>query len=446
MRFAFVGPKPIPGCSLPMQARLSDEGHEVAVWIGAPESEEVGEGIVEHKESLPALVAWAREKPSIVVFDECDMGAQADILRRQGLRVMFSSRFNDKLEKDRVFGSDIAKELGLNIPKTIEFGTIQEAIDWAHGHKADHGWVWKTDKYLKADTTFSVDDTADLPRYLEDIRTDYGDDVPSIVQEQLEGVALSTNSWFNGQTFLEPYLGTIEHKRFMNDDIGPSTGCALNLSWAYDGIPKIAQDLHFDKVADMLRRNQAPVGIYDINALIATRDGKPYFLEWTPRMGYDSEPTSLRLVDDLGEFWTQLVDGKLSEAPFATDRFAMSVRLSVPPYPWEVVTSEKKSAHGIPLGGFESVWEDAFMGYGVAKDDDDKYFVADWHGLVGLAIVAGTNLAAMDRELNERAGTIKGYYKSLQYRTDVGRKLIEDIKALDKLGYVIKVSSAREAA
>jgi phosphoribosylamine-glycine ligase len=154
-------------------------------------------------------------------------------------------------------------------------------------------------------------------------------------------------------------------------------------------------------------------------------------------MGFDSETTSLRLLTiPMVEFFEKLVNGRLEEAPFSTAEFAYSVRLSVPPYPFEHHKEDKHSALGIPIEGADGLWEGHFIPYSVGLSDEGQLYVADRWGLVGLSLATGTKLSSLSK-------TVLDYCKDdlrvpgLAYRTDGASKVVEDAKRLRKQGFEI---------
>lgn len=433
MRFAFVS---LEGTSLSYWSRLKDEGHDVKVFIKPRLQKQVGDGIVSKANSFTELVAWAHEKPSVVVFDSSGEGEKAEALRKQGLLVMGGSQFCDRLESKREWGEQFAKTLGIKVPETHPFDTISSTIAWLKSHDDGRTWYFKSDKYIDASTTFGGP-ADEIIYWLENLRGKAGDRIKNIIQEKIDGIAISTGMWFNGTEFLDPVEGTIEHKKFMDGEIGGSTGCSLNVLWFYEKYPKIAERLHFREFAPLFRKFGASPGIYDINAVINKKDGQPYFLEWTPRFGYDSEPTAQRLLHgDLGQFFYGLAAGKAPESPFSTSECAFGVRLSVSPYPFEHLDDVdlKKTCIGTPVRGIDGLWKDHFVAYGIGLDERGETVMKDPWGLVGIATAVGGDLEEMNEEVLD---FIKDDLNipNLQYRTDADKVLSKDIEELRKVGY-----------
>ena len=387
------------GSSLSWQKRLLDEEHEVLVYFDAPKDKgsnqqrHIGDGIVPKATNLMEWLIWG--KGGIYLFDSSHFGELAEKLRRRGELVIGGGEFCDRLEEDREFGFSIARAVGIQLPSHKAFSSIPDALKQLRKLKGEH--YFKTDRYLEASATTSGS-PEHLHRHLSSyVMPTHGVRISGILQEKLEGFALSTARWWNGTAFVGPYEGTVERKKFLTGDLGPNTGCSFNYLWFYDSNePLIAEALHFDKIELMFRRERAPVCMYDINALLSKENGEAYFLEWTPRMGYDAQPTDQLGITELGKFLEALVTGKDVERYFVRSAVYGSVRLTVPPYPAENIDLEHKdSGRGVPLTGLDGLWSKHFIGYGVAYDEMG-YHVADPSGLVGLSGAIGSDPSLFD--------------------------------------------------
>ncbi len=432
MRFAIASQF---ACATSWWARLQDEGHDVRVWIAENSHKTIGDGIVQ-KLSWENLVAWAREGECAMLFDSSGLGAKADEVRAHGIPTLCGGSFMDKLEKDRSFGFRIATEAGMDLPPFAEFRSISECI--AAAPHVDRPVYFKSDKYLGADATHKCENAQELVEYLEGVRAAHGDAMTCMLQAKMDGVAYSTARWWNGRAFVGPFEGTIEHKALMNDDVGPSTGCSFNATWFYDDEnPAIAQALRWENLAAIFRKHDAPAGLYDVNA-VALDDGHAAFLEWTPRLGYDSEMTVARLMPNLGEFLAAVALGT-NLPQVDTESLAYAVRLSVPPYPSEdVKRDEKASPHGkVRIGGTDGLWDKHFIAYCVRRNGDGLE-MASPEGIVGLSLAVGDDLEAMEDACVEYAGEMSNHCSvRLQYRTDGAERIAEDAERILDAGFEI---------
>lgn len=428
------------GLGLSWWKRLKDEGHEVLVFIEEVPPRKVGDGIVSKCQNYAQWVAWGRSTPGTVFFfDISRAGEKADALRKSGQLVVGGCKFFDRLEDERTWSQELHEAIGILHPESKSFSTISAAREYARNNEHPH--VFKSNKYLDASATYMADGPEDMDRYLGYIQHRFGDNISNILQEKLDGFALSTARWWNGKTFVGPFEATVEHKKFLNNDKGSATGCQFNCIWFYqDEYPQIAQKLHWDQLDNVFRKYEAAPGLYDINALLNEKDGEPYFLESTPRLGYDSETTSQKGISDLGKFLYNLAVGLPVDDLFDQERYFCSVKLSVSPYPYEAHLKEmdrEKTCIDIPIWGYDGLWSKHFIAYGLRFDTKMGLVTADPSGWVGLSSAAGSSPTEPFRDCY---GFIDEELKipNLQYRTDALERVEEDIETILDLDYEIR--------
>ena len=441
MRFALYS---VRGGNLWLHKRLVDEGHEVLVYIdkeNGKNSQHVGDGIIPKTLNLGEWTQFARHAGTISLFDFTGKGELADRLRSAGCFVVGAGEFCDRLENDRPFGEAFAEAHGIQAPPSYRFSTLTQAIAFLkkdpkqkHG---DGGWAWKPNQDLGADSTWIDDDTESMMRWLQLCALPkFGDNHTCLLQEKIKGVAVSTARWWNGRAWVGPYNGTIEEKKMMPGDVGPSTGCMLNLVWYYAGAPHIATELQFERLAATFRQKNAPPGIYDINAIV-NRKGV-WFLEWTPRFGYDSEATAQRGITNYAGFLSALVHGTSVDAFFDSNHVYAGVRLTLPPYPLSASDLKEslkpKLARTTPvLDGLDGLWDKFFVAEGLSKGPNG-YVIDDASGHVGVAVSAGSSLKGCCDDLY-------AYLKdtlsipNLSYRIDAEKIIEHDLDEMTALGW-----------
>lgn len=424
--------------------RLQAEGHDVLSYSppdkkGVKDDRRVGDGLIPKAASREQWMSFGlKDDTTLWFFDTTGFGELADRLRASGKRVVGGGTFMDKLENDRGFGTAFAQQCGMSCPPERKFTSISAAIAWLRTNPAqeigDGGWAWKPYQSLGCDCTVVAPDAAAAIDELHNVMLRKGDNHTGIVQERIKGVALSTNRWYNGASFTGPFMGTLEKKKLMNEEKGPSTGCSFNLVWMYESpYPRIARNLNWERLEDHFRRVNAPPGLYDVNAIV-NRHGA-WFLEWTPRLGIDSELASQRGYENLGEFLQRLATGKDVTNLMDPDRLYLGVRLSVPPYPSEDISFEKSPAMGVAIRGIDGLWDKHFVAVGVSNGPYG-YEVADPLGFVGMALVTGTDLDEMGEELMEFCESLR--IRDLQYRTDVVDVITKDLEKMRKAGWPVR--------
>lgn len=413
--------------------RLKDEGHDVKVWIQKQSCKTIGNGLVVKAGSQAELTAWLKEGqragiPSLALFDFSGFGEIADSLRRAGVLTLCGGAFMDRLETDRAFGFEVMRAAGATLPPYQEFASIPEALKHAQT-LGDTPTYFKSDKRLELDATHGADNGPEMAEYLEGLIKKFGRGGACILQQKIEGVPISTTRWWNGMDWVGCYAADYENKKFMNDNVGPATGCSFNVTWFYDDEPDIAKRLRWQGLTPIFQQNQAPPGLYDINAIIS-ENGDAYFLEWTPRLGYDSEMTNAQLIPDLGRFLYDVATGHDPQDP--SGDLAYSIRLSIPPYPWEKGEKyDNTLCAGLELKNVDGLWGGNFVAYEVELTEDEVLQTVGCEGIIGLVAACGSDIEACHEEAVEFAKEIKLSGASLMYRTDGADDCIEAAEKLD---------------
>ena len=104
--------------------RLHVEGNEVKCFIGKPKYRKKLDGMVAKAPSLLAGLAWVGKDGVVISDDETDV---SDI-RRRGYRVVGGNLWIKRLENDRAFQNQIAKQAGVRTPDFHKMTDINEAI------------------------------------------------------------------------------------------------------------------------------------------------------------------------------------------------------------------------------------------------------------------------------------------------------------------------------
>jgi hypothetical protein len=229
-----------------------------------------------------------------------------------------------------------------------------------------------------------------------------------------------------------PYIGIIEHKKFMSGDIGPSVGCSFNAVWFYPEVkPMTAISLNWDRLTELFLKHEAPPGLYDANAILC--NGETHFLEWCARLGYDSEPASQLLIKDLGK-WLWWVATAQGEQPEIREEIALSIHLSVPPYPSEIGRDQKGSPVGLRIDGeVGNLYSDGFIAYEVGVKDGVLTLAAP-SGSVGLSAAIGDSLEELGEQTLDFAKK-KLRVAGLMFRNDAAEMIRKDAETAREEGF-----------
>jgi hypothetical protein len=429
--------------------RLLDEGNDVRVWRGQYKGGSpalltshrlVGKGIVPLCDSWGELLEWCKAgaragEPTIMLFDANKLGKLADEARAAGVHVLGGGTFMDRLEEDRALGRDLAAANGIASPESMPFASVDDCLAFAESGKLNHAVYWKTDTYLEGDATHKCDDAEELIEYLYMVKRRFGSHMPCALEEKLPGFALSTARWWNGKAWVGPYQADLERKSFLPDGVGPSTGCAINAVTFYEeDEPDIAYALKWPAFASHFIKHNAPPGLYDINAIV--QDGKAFFLEWTPRFGYDSEPVGQLLYPDYGRWLWYVATGQGDDvAPPVRKTIALSIRMSVPPAPWEHgERDEKGSAVGTFVRGETGdLWGGPFIAYEL-QQGERTLEVAGPEGAVGLSAAVGGRVSSLAKDVIAFAKDEMNVPGLMFWPSGVRKAIWEDAAACEENG------------
>jgi phosphoribosylamine---glycine ligase len=401
--------------------RIELEGNEVGIFIKDKIYSTVFDGLLPKVEPEKFI-----DKDTIIIFDMSGNGAYADSLKRKGHLVYGGSSFADDLEHDRAFGFDAMKQAGIKIPDSKEFKDWKEACSFIEQHKKR--LVFKpTGSNLPCKLTYVSKDSKELITYLHFVEKHFAKDIESfILQDFIEGEVVSSECFCDGTKFLYPGNHTVEVKKSMNDDLGASTGCSGNVTWADDsnimahGIEKIQS----------LCVKHSYVGQIDLNAVV--NETGVYGLEWTPRFGYDATPTFMELFyEDIGKFYSDIVRGQCDIVPCNAE-YAGSVRVTIPPYPAEPksgVNPEKFSPSiGVPILDWEEI-QDSLYFYEV-QCDEGQLVHSGGVGVIACSIGIGENPKSCMEDAYIPAEKIQ--IPDKQYRTDLCDILPEMVRKVEE--------------
>lgn len=398
------------GCGL--LKRIQDEGNDCTVSIDFKDYAPAYDGILEKTKTVP--------DGAIVIVDTSGLGNEADKLKKKGFKVFGGSAFADRLEQERDFGLSFMQSHGIKTPDTKVFRTFSDAVDWLKKQKGDDTYVFKPNgEDLPCKLTYCGADNDDLISYLRFVQRYFGGKIDDFVlQTFVEGPIVSTEFWVGPNGFIRPANHTVEVKKFLNDDIGPSTGCQGNIVWIAedDDVTSLLEGIEEDIV------KEGYVGPIDLNAILS--DKGPRGLEWTPRFGLDAMPTFLHLIEgDIGKLISDIVNGDVNEMG-VYDAFAGGVRITIPPYPIEPTHDVKKVLQespnmGVPIRDLD---EDSTYFYEVMVQDDE------------LVHSPGTGVIGIVSDCDEKLeGLLDHPYDILescripdkQYRTDLQKVLTD---------------------
>lgn len=399
------------GYGLALKLRLA--GHKVAVWARDKRVVQNYDGLLEKAKDWEQYL----DDKTIVLFDSTGGGRTADRLRARGHFVWAGSVFADQIEQDRALAFELLDQVGVKIPRTKTF------YDWAEGRayakSFDGRLAFKASGKLAEDSeiqTYVSYDAEDMIAMLEYFESAAKHPPEFELQEFICGVCLSTEGWFNGEAFMDPFNHTLEHKSIMNDDLGPSSGCSFNVVWKTNVNRAVEEGI---KLFEPTLREYGHVGPVDLNSVV--NDEGVWALEFTPRMGYDAFPSILELFkEDVGELIAKMARGEQPEQMELEDGFAAGLRITVPPHPSE----EFKPHPGVPVRGFDRSDRPHLYFFDVAFDQTNRLVTTAAYG--NLLCATGKGHSIQEAFELPYALADKARIPEKQYRTDAVNVLYKD--------------------
>jgi phosphoribosylamine--glycine ligase len=414
------------GDGLGLAFKLKDAGHQVAALVKSDKSKKNFDRMMLKFQYMKQAMVWA-DKKTTFVFDSNGNGEVGDRLRMQGYAVFMGSKFADILELDRDAAFEYMGQVGIKFPRTEPFQDWDSGKKFIKGNK-DERWVFKPSGPLAdndAVGSYVAHDSEDMIQMMDYWASVHSGGVEYILQQFLEGVAISTEGWFNGHEWMTPFNHTVERKQIANDNLGPSCGCSGNAVWGWfygdnhiieDGIQKMGPILEEFGYA----------GPIDLNTVV--NEEGVWALEFTPRFGYDALPALLKLYQgDFAELLETVARGEHPKEMSLKRGFGTALRVSVPPYPSE----EFKHVGGIPIRGWEKEHRPDLYFYEVMLDEKNRFVTSPAFGAVAAIQGYGMELEEAFLEPNRLARLARIPEK--QYRTDIVKVLDMDYAKFQRL-------------
>ena len=290
----------------------------------------------------PAALADFAQQEQVtltVVGPEAPLAAGiVDIFRERGMKIFGPTRKAAQLESSKDFAKAFMERHGI---PTARYQTFSDA-DAAHRYIDEQGApiVIKADG-LAAGKGVVVAMTLEeahgaIDMMLSDNR--FGDaGARVVVEEFLEGEEASFIVMVDGKNML-PLATSQDHKRLLDQDLGPNTGGM----GAYSPAPIVTPQLHARVMREIIQptvQGMAKDGIpytgFLYAGLMIDAEGNPKTLEFNCRMGDpETQPIMARLKTDLVSVMEHAVAGTLDEIELDLDRrTALGVVMAASGYP-----------------------------------------------------------------------------------------------------------------
>jgi phosphoribosylamine-glycine ligase len=376
----------------------------------------------------------------IIMIDDNAKGDMCDYLRYEGWFVIGSSHFADKAEHDREFGTKLAKKIGLEIPPTYPFTDFPAGERFLMGFAKkypDASFVFKADGMdlagsSKTYVSKGIEDLLWFMNWVDKDREEHNYEVDKFeLQLKIEGIEADFSSWWNGEQFVNNVNLDLEEKKF--EGLGDAQGC---LGQVISFEPAVKTKFFRDYLGNLapILKQTGEINEWAANTIISEKNNKPYFLEWTPRFGWDSTMGELAILQDGGrkisEFFKTIVEHKpFANGFFPKGKYSCGVRLYS-----ESTGKSGKDVCGKPLNIDPSI-EDNLWFYSIKKSDEGNYEITD--NPIGVAVAVADSV---EEAISKVYHVIDPENKLLStpdlfYSKTIGKRAVEECRKLGELGW-----------
>ena len=387
-----------------------------------------------------ALRAWAAtEKIAVtVVGPEGPLAAGVvDAFRQQGMRVFGPTRAAAQLESSKAFSKAFMQRHGI---PTAAFETFSDA-------SAAHSYVDKVGVpiVVKADglaagkgvvvavTLAEAHEAIDfmladnmLGNTLDIAHNEGGARV--VIEEFLQGEEASFIVMVDGKNVLA-LAASQDHKRLLNDDLGPNTGGM----GAYSPAPVVTPDVHARAMREIIlptirgmEKDGIPYTGFLYAGLMIDAQGHPKTLEFNCRMGDpETQPIMMRLKTDLVDVLMAATEpgphGNLDQIELEWDRrTALGVVMAAVGYP--AAPRKGDAISGLPKDADDVMVFHAGTALAASSADKDGAVVTSGGRVLCVTVLADNVKLAQQRAYDVARGIS---FDGAQYRTDIGFRAVK---------------------
>ncbi len=367
---------------------MQREGAQVYFYVKDKFARRVMDGIVPHVQTIEEGL---QKNPDVILFDLNGDGGTADALRKDGWKVVGGSAMADKLEMDRAYGVKVAKQFGIKVPPTVEFTKVEEAI--AHIKKTKKPLAIKIDNNKSEASSYvakSQEDMLDYINWQKEEGLINGDTF--ILQEVVHGSEVSTEVWFSNGSPCFPSNSTWETKKLLAGELGVRTGCETSVVCHYENSRSRLANETVLKIAPLLKYSKY-TGPMDVNAIVSEEDREPYFLEFTPRLGYSAIYAYAAMLGMSVASYFERIAREPFTIPFKA-KWSTSLKVHIPPYPFgfeddRIVREVYGKTEGVRING---KYGQDFIPIDVEKGKKTELQTAGTMGIVGECLGRGSTL------------------------------------------------------
>jgi len=340
-----------------------------------------------------------------------------DYFNKTNIKALGPCKDAAQLEGSKIFSKKFMEKHGVATSPFHTFNAVSDAIDIVH--EMDGDLVIKYDGLAAGKGVFVCDGIQEALDALDEMREQYGEDCPFLIEDKIIGDEISIIGFTDGEN-IKLLLPSQDHKQLNDGDTGPNTGGMGVMCPVPFWNEELATAIENKIVAPTLKGIQAEKMDYKgiIYFGIMMGENGPELLEYNVRFG-DPETEVLlpSLKTDLALIVEACLNGTLGtiEMEFHEGFFVDVVQVSGG-YP-------KAYTKGYEIQGLNNV-DDAIVFHAGTKMKDGK--VVTNGGRVLNIVAQGATLDAAIKKAYEQCAKVS--FQDNFYRKDIGQRQYKVVK------------------
>jgi len=373
---------------------------------------------------IPQLIQFAKDNEITftLVGPEAPLAnGIVDEFRNHGLKIWGPTKFCAQLESSKVFAKEFMLKYNIPTAKYAVFDNGQEALEYLASQSAPI--VIKADGLAAGKGVLVAGTMTDAVDFIDDIFNHNkfgGAGSKVVIEEFLDGEEASFIVMIDANGNILPMASSQDHKRLLNNDMGPNTGGM----GAYSPAPIVTEVIHqrvikeiIQPVIDGMRSVGHNYSGFLYAGLMIDKNNKIKTLEFNCRFGDpETQPIISRLENDLFELIEAGINGNLDKVTAKwADQFAIGVVLAAEGYP----DAPRKNDIISGLGKIKSM-QDIYVFHAGTKKNSNEVYTDGGRVLCVVGLDKDLKLAQEKVYAAIKEITFKG----MQYRTDIGHTAV----------------------
>jgi phosphoribosylamine-glycine ligase len=237
------------------------------------------------------------------------------------------------------------------------------------------------------------------------------------------GIRVECGFWWNGVQSLFPFL-IYNEDRFMTDSLGPLIPSSSHISQSISMESKLIRD-GIGKMERLLKKSKFH-GLLSLSCLLTK--GKLYGISFSTSTLFLSSLLEL-YKGSVTDLLLAVATGRKSDGEMTTD-FALSLLLSIPPYPSHPSGYNRTVVKGISPSNLRHLYLIDMM-----KGEGDEYVSAGTGGELMRVVARGRDVGECKKRISKTISNLG--IVDVQYRTDPTRRFQVDNEKLREWNYLI---------